>query len=156
MLISNRGFANPNGQITTGFGSSQVLDETSMRSVSFEYRENITLFKITDNFFNSSPMAGLMVLGEASRYVYTGINFKNKIMDRMLFNPNFAFGGYFQDSQLNLGGVIQFRSGIELGYQMNKEVIISMAFHHISNASIYKYNPGTETLTFLLSYNLFK
>ena len=55
-------------------------------------------------------------------------------------------GLYSKGSGSGLGGPIEFRSGVEVGYQALNGVRFGLGFDHRSNAGIYDSNPGLETV----------
>lgn len=64
-----------------------------------------------------------------------------------LYEPN---GGF------DLGGAIEFRSGIELGYENRSGWRYSLSYDHRSNLEIYSDNPGIETVQARVSIPLNK
>jgi lipid A 3-O-deacylase len=60
-------------------------------------------------------------------------------------------GLYEQGSGVDLGGPIEFRSGVEIGYQVKSGVRMSLSVDHRSNAGIYDVNPGLETVQIRVS-----
>ena len=60
-------------------------------------------------------------------------------------------GLYDEGSGADLGGPIQFRSGIDVGYQNKEGVRMSLGVDHRSNAGLYSSNPGLETVHFRVS-----
>ena len=60
-------------------------------------------------------------------------------------------GLYAEGDEVDLGGPILFRSGVEFGYQNGEGVRMSLSFDHRSNAGIYSDNPGLETVQFRVS-----
>ena len=52
-----------------------------------------------------------------------------------------------------LGGNLQFRSLIGVGYRLNDHSKVSIAVDHKSNADIENVNPGGETLAVRYSFN---
>ena len=60
-------------------------------------------------------------------------------------------GLYSKGGEEALGGPIQFRSGLEVGYQNRRGVRAGISIDHRSNAGIYSYNPGLETIQFRVS-----
>lgn len=99
------------------------------------------------------PMVGLNVSTDESVYGYAGFNWDVELMNKQLYLiPNFAAGLYKRGDGKELGGAIEFRSGIELAYQFENSHRLGIAFNHISNASIYSHNPGSETV--LMSYSV--
>jgi len=99
------------------------------------------------------PMFGVNVTTDGSIYGYAGLNWDAELLkDQLYLIPNFAAGLYHKGDGKNLGGAIEFRSGIELAYQLPNAQRIGIAFNHISNASIYGHNPGSETA--LVTYSI--
>ncbi len=55
-------------------------------------------------------------------------------------------GFHFQGNGPDLGGILEARSGIALGYEFQNGGKLAVSFDHRSNADIYSTNPGLETL----------
>ncbi|RME00424.1 MAG: acyloxyacyl hydrolase [Calditrichaeota bacterium] len=109
----------------------------------FEYRMpfKLAIFK---------PMAGLLITSRGAGYGYAGLNYDVRLIGPLGLSLNFAAGGYRKGPGKELGGVVEFRSGLELTYQLSPMVRMGAAFHHISNASLYDYNPGVESIIYSL------
>ena len=60
-------------------------------------------------------------------------------------------GLYVQGDGKDLGGLLEFRSGIELGYEMTSGWRLGVSLDHRSNAELGPINPGLETLQFRVS-----
>ena len=60
-------------------------------------------------------------------------------------------GLYVQGSGPDLGGPIEFRSGVELGYEFTSGWRLAASFDHRSNAEIFPLNPGVETVQLRVS-----
>ncbi|WP_136443477.1 acyloxyacyl hydrolase [Pacificoceanicola onchidii] len=60
-------------------------------------------------------------------------------------------GIYFDNGGFDLGGPIEFRSGIELGYENRRGWRYGLSYDHRSNAGIYDDNPGIETVQLRVS-----
>ena len=105
-------------------------------------------------WYQLRPIVGAFGTTDGSVYGYAGLQYDIEIMKDILFlSPNFAAGAYSRgDDGKKLGGAIEFRSGIELQYQMQNQHRIGVAFNHMSNASIYDRNPGVENL--MLTYSI--
>lgn len=138
-------FAADNDRFSLGIGIAGIGNETTLAESRFEYRFQKKFFSII------SPMTGLMVFSDGSKYLFAGFNLIDYFGKRFMVAPNFAFGAYQNGGKKNLGGVIEFRSGVEVGYQLIDKLMLGVAFHHLSNASIYDHNPGTETLSLILT-----
>lgn len=100
------------------------------------------------------PMVGVNVTTDGSLYGYGGFTWDVSLIDNQLYIvPNFAVGGYSQgDNGKDLGYGLEFRSGIELDYQLPSTHRVGVAFNHISNASLGDKNPGAETI--LVNYSI--
>jgi len=60
-------------------------------------------------------------------------------------------GLYRSGDGVNLGGPIEFRSGIEVQYITDKDWRLGLGWDHRSNLEIYDINPGLETAFIRLS-----
>ena len=60
-------------------------------------------------------------------------------------------GLYFDNGGFDLGGPIEFRSGVELGFETRRGWRMALSYDHRSNAGIYEDNPGIETVQFRVS-----
>lgn len=74
------------------------------------------------------------------------------VTDRLFITPSFGAGAYGEHHGINLGSVLEFRSGIECGYDFKDAGRISIGFWHFSNAGFGDTNPGTEVVA--LRYSL--
>ena len=128
-------------------GGFDVNDDETAGQLNIEYRSDWD-----DWYFK--PFAGVMATTDAAIYGYAGIMLDIYFGRRIVLTPNFAAGLYSDGDGKDLGSVIEFRSGIELAYRFDNRTRLGVAFHHISNASIDDVNPGTETLTLVLSLPL--
>lgn len=60
-------------------------------------------------------------------------------------------GLYFDNGGFDLGGMLAFRSGIELGFETSEGWRYALSYDHRSNAEIYDANPGIETVQYRVS-----
>lgn len=88
--------------------------------------------------------------------LWLGSGFIKKVNLTNNFNLNFDFfpGIYVQNNEVDLGGWLMFRSGIELEYKIGNLWNISIAYDHRSSGDIWIYNPGLETIKISLSKNI--
>lgn len=133
------------GRASLSMGLAGIGNETALAESRFEYRFHKRFFTIV------SPITGVMLFSDGSNYLYAGFNLVDYFGRRLMVSPNFAVGAFQNGSKKNLGGILEFRSGLEVGYQIIDKLMVGVAFHHISNASIYDRNPGTETLSLILT-----
>ena len=67
-----------------------------------------------------------------------------------IFTPSFGLGYYEDGDGKKLGNSIEFRTTLEVSYQLQNSDRIGISFGHISNANIGNKNPGVEIIS--LSY----
>lgn len=109
-------------------------------------------YRFEDAGYGLRPTLGFSVDWDGGLYGYGGVNWDIALWPNELYLiPNFMVGAYSEGGSRDLGGPIEFRSGLELAYQLSNAHRVGVAFNHISNAGIYDRNPGAETL--LINYS---
>ena len=73
-------------------------------------------------------------------------------MSNFIFTPSFGAGYYDDGNGKKLGNVIEFRTTLEISYEMQNKNRIGLSFSHISNANIGNKNPGANIIS--LSYQV--
>lgn len=63
-------------------------------------------------------------------------------------------GLYARGDGVDLGHVVEFRSGIELGYENSRGMRIALSYDHRSNASLDTVNPGVDLFSVRVSVPL--
>lgn len=116
--------------------------------IDIEYKFHIRKFTSPFQFLEFVPLVGVMANVRGGGYLYAGLNFDLLFFDHLLISPGFAAGYYWRGSSKDLGYPLEFRSGIELGWQFSDFRRIGVHFYHLSNASIGHRNPGEESLVF--------
>jgi len=91
----------------------------------------------------------LAVTTDGAAYLGAGLHHDLGLGRRLVFTPSFGMGVYHQGSDKDLGHVLQFRLGAEVGVRLGKGWRAAFLYHHLSNASLSEVNPGAES--FLLS-----
>lgn len=122
-----------------GLGAFDVLDSDSKAMFSLEYRGDYLWQALR-------PVIGASADADGGFYAYAGGGWDIFLDDRWTLIPNFMVGAYGENGGKDLGGALEFRSGIELDYGFGGGHRVGAAFNHISNASIYDSNPGGESL----------
>ncbi|WP_458790489.1 acyloxyacyl hydrolase [Yoonia sp. MH D7] len=70
------------------------------------------------------------------------------LIDGPLFVEASLMPGYFKRGDgPDIGGALQFRSALGLGYEFSNGVTLLAAYDHRSNADTQKLNPGLETIS---------
>jgi hypothetical protein len=144
-LFSVAAQAGENRYITVGVGVFDVIhDEPASTEFRLEYRH--------ENVWKSLyPSLGLMVNTDSAIYGVFSLNYDINLTHNIILTPFTGVGIYEENDSKDLGGPIEFRSGLELAYQCDEDYRIGLNFSHMSNASIYEDNPGQESLVLNLS-----
>ena len=141
------------------FDGSEKNQATDFR---YEFRSDKSLLDIgpkEDNFFFLKPFFGIEYTSDSASYFLTGIYVEDNVgelfqgkKNKFFFTPSFGAGIYDDGSGKKLGHDFQFRTSLELSYELNNKNRIGISFSHISNANLGDKNPGVEILSF--SYHM--
>ena len=126
----------------------------------YERRFDYTLIDIgpeEDNFFYLKPFAGMEITSDSAFYLISGIYLEDNLGELMsgeenkwILTPSFGLGYYDDGNGNKLGHNLEFRTTLEVSYQLKNLNRIGISFGHISNANIGDKNPGVEIIS--LSY----
>ena len=143
------------GMFNIKFDGSETDTATDFR---YERRFNNSLVEIgpeSENFFYLKPFAGLEATSDSAVYFIGGIYLEDDLgtlftgdESNMIFTPSFGAGIYDDGDGKKLGHNIEFRTTLEISYQLKNNNRIGFSFGHISNANIGDKNPGVEILSF--------
>ena len=141
------------------FDGSQTNEATDFR---YERRYDTSLLEIgpkTYNFFHLKPFIGFETTSDSALYLLTGIYLEDDIgtlftgeSSNLIFTPSFGVGIYDDGNGKELGNNIEFRTTLEVSYQLKNKNRIGLSFGHISNANLGDNNPGVEIIS--LSYQV--
>ena len=96
--------------------------------------------------------AGLSVTENGETWIGLGQTLTYELGNSPMFIELHAMPGfYFPNGGFDLGGPLEFRSGIEIGYENRNGWRYGLSYDHRSNAGIFKNNPGIETVQFRVS-----
>ena len=125
-------------------GYFNVLDEDKAVDMRAEYRSAKSVV-----FENMHPYAGLEVTFDGSIWAGGGLFYDHSFAPGWYVTPSLGVGLYSQGgSDRDLGSALQFRSQLEISYEFENSHRASLAFSHISNASLGDKNPGSEVVAF--------
>ena len=108
---------------------------------------------INENLYRESflgtlqPVTGVMMTADNAGYIYTGFQVPYK-SGSMTFTPSFTPGLYSEGNGKDLGHVIEFKSEIQLTYELSSNSEFGFSYNHISNASLGDKNPGANSYMF--------
>ncbi len=92
------------------------------------------------------PMVGISATAYKNLWVYGGLRYDWKLSKHWIATPTFAVSLYEEGNGKDLGGVIEFRSGLEIAYRFDRGYRLGLEFYHLSHANIYDNNPGSNSL----------
>lgn len=98
--------------------------------------------------FRLIPAIGAATSSNGAYFIYSDLMHDFYLNDRWILIPSFGLGIFSDSEAVNLGNDLEFRSGIELAYQLSNKIRLGLAFFHLSNGGISNQNPGTESLVF--------
>jgi len=139
-----------------GSSSNQATD------IRYEKRFDNALVSIgpeEDNFFYLKPFLGVEGTSESALYLLGGVYLEDNLgqlfsgkESNVFLTPSFG-GGYYDDGDgKKLGNSLEFRTTLEISFELKNKNRIGISFGHISNANIGDKNPGVEIIS--LSYQI--
>ena len=100
---------------------------------------------------NLSPITGVLITSDNAGYVYTGVQAQYKI-GILNITPSFTPGLYHEGDGKDLGHMLEFKSEVQLSFDLSKNTELGFSYNHLSNASLGDKNPGANSYMF----NFFK
>lgn len=147
------------GMYDVKFDGSQTNTSTDFR---YERRFDNSLFEIgpeSENFFHLKPFAGIELTSDSAAYFIGGIYLEDNLgtlfvgeESNVIFTPSFGVGYYDDGDGKKLGNNIEFRTTLEVSYELENKNRLGLSFGHISNANLGDKNPGVEIIS--LSYQV--
>ncbi len=98
------------------------------------------------------PAAGLAATEDGNAWVYGGLRLDLELGGGWIVTPQFAAALYEQGDGKDLGGPIEFRSGLEIAYRFARGTRVGVLFYHLSNGDFYDFNPGSNSLVLTWSF----
>ena len=94
-----------------------------------------------------SPITGGFITENSAVYLYTGAQAE---YDLGLFTitPSFAPGYYNSGNGKDLGSALEFKSEVQVSFNLSDNTELGMSYNHISNASLGDKNPGANSYMF--------
>jgi len=94
-----------------------------------------------------SPVTGAFITAAGASYIYTGIQAEYDL-GPISFNPSFAPGYYTPGDGKDLGHALEFKTELQMTFDLFENSHFGMSYNHISNASLGKNNPGANSYMF--------
>lgn len=93
------------------------------------------------------PFAALDVNTDGGVWLGAGVAADLELTPQVILTPSFAPGLYSDGDSRDLGGALEFRTGLEVAYKFQNAHRVGLELTHRSNADIYDDNPGEESAT---------
>ena len=114
---------------------------------------------INENLYRESflgtlqPVTGAFITADNAGYIYTGFQIPSK-SGALTFTPSFTPGLYSEGDGKDLGHVVEFKTEIQISYELSNDSEIGISYNHISNASLGDKNPGANSymINFIKKY----
>ncbi|PVA05958.1 acyloxyacyl hydrolase [Thalassorhabdomicrobium marinisediminis] len=101
------------------------------------------------------PLASVSFTEEGDVWIGGGVKWRYALGQSDFFvDGSFQPGLWARNDGPDLGGVLQFRSALGLGYAFTDQSAVVVSFDHRSNGDTQSVNPGLETLSIQYSMTL--
>ena len=94
-----------------------------------------------------SPITGGFFTENSAFYLYTGAQAEYDL-GLITITPSFAPGYYNSGNGKDLGSALEFKSEVQMTFNLSDTTHIGMSYNHISNASLGDKNPGANSYMF--------
>ena len=91
-----------------------------------------------------SPITGGFLTENSAVYLYTGAQVEYDF-GFITITPSFAPGYYNSGDGKDLGSALEFKSEVQMSFNLSDTTEFGMSYNHISNASLGDKNPGANS-----------
>ena len=100
-----------------------------------------------------SPISGVFLTEKSAIYLYTGVQAEYEL-GFLTITPSFAPGYYNYGDGKDLGYPLEFKTEVQMSFDISDSSHLGMSYNHISNASLGDKNPGANSymLNFLKQF----
>ena len=133
-------------------GMFDFSDDKQSSSLLGLQHQNEELFR--NSFLGKlSPITGGFFTEKSALYLYSGVQAEYEL-GFLTITPSFAPGYYNYGSGKDLGYPLEFKSEIQMSFNLSDTSHLGMSYNHISNASLGTKNPGANSymLNFLKQF----
>ena len=125
-------------QLAVYAGSYDIAKTTAIEA-GVEYRMHSRAFELV-------PVFGAAATDDSAFWVYSGLRRPFRVGRGWRLTPGFAIALYEEGTGKDLGGPVEFRSSLDLGYRFVGGSSLELGIHHLSNSGIYDDNPGSNSI----------
>ena len=149
---------------STGYFDIKFDGSATNEAIDFRYERRfdnsiLDIGPESENFFYLKPFVGVETTSDSAFYLISGIYLEDNIgklfigeNSKYILTPSFGVGYYDDGDGKKLGNSIEFRTTLEVSYQLDNKNRLGVSIGHISNANIGDKNPGVEVIS--LSYQI--
>ena len=94
-----------------------------------------------------SPISGGFLTENSAFYLYTGVQAEYEL-GFLKITPSFAPGYYGDGNGKDLGSPLEFKTEVQMSFNISDSTHLGMSYNHISNASLGDKNPGANSYMF--------
>ena len=91
-----------------------------------------------------SPITGGFLTEKNAIYLYTGVQAEYEL-GFLTITPSFAPGYYNYGDGKDLGSPLEFKTEVQMSFDISDSTHLGMSYNHISNASLGDKNPGANS-----------
>ena len=127
-------------------GMFDFSDDKQAAGVLGIQHQNDELFR--ESFLGKiSPITGGFLTEKNAFYFYTGAQAEYNF-GPLIITPSFAPGYYNSGDGKDLGYPLEFKSEVQMTFNLSETSNLGMSYNHISNASLGTKNPGANSYMF--------
>jgi len=139
-------------ELAINFGTFGAFQTEQVFEVGLELR--LGRATIVDGF-SLRPIFGTSILDDGGNYWYLGGRGELPFGHEDAWTLGLSFApGIYSPGGIDLGGPVEFRSGIDVGHELFAGVNAGVGVYHLSNGGLYSRNGGAESVLFTLSTRL--
>ncbi|MBZ0110937.1 MAG: acyloxyacyl hydrolase [Thermoanaerobaculia bacterium] len=98
------------------------------------------------------PLAGVMINTADAVHLRFGFGLNAEIADRWDVTLSGAAGYYHRGDSKELGQGMEFRTAVDLSYEVSPRARLALTLGHFSNGGLSRLNPGVENLSLSLIF----
>tara|TARA_Y100000590_G_scaffold164167_2_gene188119 strand:+ start:257 stop:769 length:513 start_codon:yes stop_codon:yes gene_type:complete len=148
-FVYNKSFAEENTkdtEINIFSGMFDFSDKKQHAGLIGMQHQNDELFR--ESFLGKlSPITGGFITENSAVYLYTGVQAEYNL-GFLTITPSFAPGYYNYGDGKDLGFPLEFKSEVQVSFNLSDTSQLGLSYNHISNASLGDKNPGANSYMF--------
>ena len=140
-------------EISVHWGTFGALDTEQLFEVGAELR--FARQSLWNEHLSVRPILGTSILDDGGNYSYLGLRGEVALGAHHDWSLGLSFApGVYSAGGVDLGGPLEFKSGLDVGYEFSPGWRASVGLYHLSNGGLYSQNGGSESVLFALSRSL--